>query len=154
MTTVLPVEPLHWEHRAECRNHDPELWWPVSAGGRGEDTSGTDQAAAAAAVAICYRHCPVRQECLDRAVTTGERHGIWGGLWPHERSLYAQGRGIPPPPPGPEVPAALSERARAVAVLRDEGATVGQIARYYGVTQRQAYRWLRELDKILQGADR
>lgn len=154
MTTVLPVQPLHWTQRAECRNHDPELWWPVSAGGRGEDPSGTDQAEAAAAVAICYRHCPVRQECLDKAITDGERWGIWGGMWPHERSMYAQGRSIPPPPVAPEPSPSLSQRARAVAVLRDQGASVAQIGRYYGVTQRQAYRWLRDLDRILQGADR
>ncbi len=34
--------------------------------------------------ALC-RACPVRQECLDYALTVGESHGIWGGLNELER---------------------------------------------------------------------
>ena len=35
------------------------------------------------AQAICA-DCPVRQECLDDALSRGERHGIWGGVDMHE----------------------------------------------------------------------
>ena len=32
----------------------------------------------AAAVAICV-DCPVSEDCLERAITNGERFGVWGG---------------------------------------------------------------------------
>lgn len=38
----------------------------------------------AAAVAICAS-CPVREECLDHAIATNERFGVWGGLTEKER---------------------------------------------------------------------
>jgi WhiB family redox-sensing transcriptional regulator len=31
--------------------------------------------------------CPVRQRCLDHAVATDERYGIWGGLDQDERRM-------------------------------------------------------------------
>ncbi|ATI36395.1 WhiB family transcriptional regulator (plasmid) [Rhodococcus sp. H-CA8f] len=31
------------------------------------------------AIAIC-QSCPVRQRCLDHAVRTGQRSGVWGGV--------------------------------------------------------------------------
>jgi WhiB family redox-sensing transcriptional regulator len=31
--------------------------------------------------------CPVRQRCLDHAIATDERYGIWGGLDQDERRL-------------------------------------------------------------------
>jgi len=34
--------------------------------------------------ALC-RSCPVREECLDYAMTVEEPHGIWGGLNELER---------------------------------------------------------------------
>jgi WhiB family redox-sensing transcriptional regulator len=36
------------------------------------------------AVLIC-RSCPVRTECLDWAVSTGQHEGVWGGMTPEER---------------------------------------------------------------------
>lgn len=62
----LPPRPP-WMHRAACRGVDPELFFP----GRGDKN---DQAAA-----IC-QPCPVRLDCLDHAITTGEKLGMWGGL--------------------------------------------------------------------------
>lgn len=35
--------------------------------------------------AIC-RGCAIREACLDVALSTGERYGVWGGLGPKERS--------------------------------------------------------------------
>jgi WhiB family redox-sensing transcriptional regulator len=32
--------------------------------------------------------CPVRAECLDHAVSAGERYGVWGGLTSDERSTW------------------------------------------------------------------
>lgn len=36
------------------------------------------------AIAIC-RTCPVQQECLDHAIESNERHGVWGGTTERER---------------------------------------------------------------------
>jgi hypothetical protein len=45
---------------------------------------------AADAVAGCMG-CPVRGECLVYALASEQRHGIWGGLAPHERAALAAG---------------------------------------------------------------
>ena len=41
-----------------------------------------------AAKTICSR-CPVRQACLQYALTRGEDHGVWGGLTEGERREVA-----------------------------------------------------------------
>ncbi len=41
------------------------------------------------ALAIC-RGCPVRQQCLEYALATRERHGVWGGKTPEQRRLLLQ----------------------------------------------------------------
>jgi WhiB family redox-sensing transcriptional regulator len=38
----------------------------------------------AAALALCNA-CPVRQECLDHALATNERFGVWGGTTEKQR---------------------------------------------------------------------
>lgn len=42
------------------------------------------------AKAYCDR-CPVRQECLDWALTTNEEIGVWGGASPDERKALKRG---------------------------------------------------------------
>ena len=32
-----------------------------------------------AALQLCRQQCPVQAQCLEHALTTPERHGIWGG---------------------------------------------------------------------------
>jgi WhiB family redox-sensing transcriptional regulator len=44
-----------------------------------------------AAKAYC-RRCPIRERCLEHALTAPERHGIWGGLTEHERDLMRKAR--------------------------------------------------------------
>jgi WhiB family redox-sensing transcriptional regulator len=73
-----------WDARSACRDHDPELWYPA----RG------DASAAEKAWRVCFR-CPVRLSCLHRAVVSGEREGIWGGLTYRQRALVE--RGMPSP---------------------------------------------------------
>ena len=41
-----------------------------------------------AAIAICTI-CPVREDCLDHALTTRERFGVWGGLTEKERRKHS-----------------------------------------------------------------
>lgn len=66
------VDPLAWMHQARCVGSDPELFFPA----RGESTR--------EAKSICHA-CPVQPECLEHALTEGEKFGIWGGLSERER---------------------------------------------------------------------
>jgi WhiB family transcriptional regulator, redox-sensing transcriptional regulator len=66
-----------WRHRAACRDHDPELFFPVSDMGPGARQ--TEQAKA-----VCAR-CPVRAECLEYALDNALDHGIYGGTTESER---------------------------------------------------------------------
>lgn len=62
---------------AACRGHDPAMWYP------------TDGDNAIEAKAICAR-CPVRDACLQYAITHAIRDGIWGGLSEKRRRRIPQ----------------------------------------------------------------
>jgi WhiB family redox-sensing transcriptional regulator len=63
-----------WRGRARCNGLETEIFFPIS----------EDPEAATTAKSIC-RECPVRQECLAYAMSTGQPYGIWGGLTTLER---------------------------------------------------------------------
>ncbi len=65
---------LSWRELARCRGVDPEVFYPVS----------DDEDAAAEAKAICAL-CPVREPCLEYALSAREKDGVWGGLTERER---------------------------------------------------------------------
>ncbi len=58
---------------ALCAQTDPEAFFP-EAGGSGRD-----------AKKICTR-CEVRTECLEWALATDQRFGVWGGTSERERA--------------------------------------------------------------------
>lgn len=64
--------PGPWVRDANCKNLAADLFFPE----RGQSI--------AEAKAVC-RGCAVRQECLDFALDTGEKFGIWGGASERER---------------------------------------------------------------------
>ena len=66
------VEDAHWMDRAACSPRTAELFFPPKG------------FTADLARSVCLR-CPVRQECLTRALEIDERTGVWGGLSPAER---------------------------------------------------------------------
>ena len=61
-----------WRQRAACRGIDPDVFYPA-----------TDEEADEAK-AVCDQ-CPVRQLCLEHALASRERDGVWGGLTERER---------------------------------------------------------------------
>lgn len=65
-------ETLPWAPYAKCLQADPEAFFPEKGGSTRE------------AKRICAR-CDVREECLEYALATDERFGIWGGLSERER---------------------------------------------------------------------
>jgi WhiB family redox-sensing transcriptional regulator len=66
-----------WWRLAACREADPELFFPVTAQGPAQDEI-------AQAKALCAG-CQVRRECLQFALATSQRHGVWGGTTEAER---------------------------------------------------------------------
>lgn len=80
----------NWRLSAACRAADPELFFPMSATAQSRNEI-------AQAKAICAA-CPVRPECLEFAVTTRQRHGIWGSLTEDERLPHEHSPAIGGPP--------------------------------------------------------
>ena len=66
----------HWRDDALCAQLDPEAFFPEKGGSTRE------------AKRAC-RACPVRTECLDYALATDPRFGVWGGLSERERRRAA-----------------------------------------------------------------
>ncbi|MFD7261557.1 WhiB family transcriptional regulator [Streptomyces sp. NPDC059874] len=80
--THLPGATYHfwqWQSRAACRDLGSARFFHP-AGERGEDREERD----AAAKRVCAG-CPVRAACLDHALSSHERYGVWGGLTEEER---------------------------------------------------------------------
>ena len=71
----------HWRQYARCLGADPELFYPPS-----ESDDGSTEAKAICAV------CPVREPCLEHALTAREKQGVWGGLDERERRRLVRQR--------------------------------------------------------------
>lgn len=56
-----------WELQAACRGLDQNLWF-------------TDTAQARRQARHICQSCPVRHECIQLALDTGQEYGMWGGL--------------------------------------------------------------------------
>ena len=124
-TPVTPVVPLSagWRYRAACRSADLEVFFP----GRGESAEPARQ--------ICAR-CPVRQSCLDYAISHGLVHGIWGGMAERDRrALRSRYLG-----------AARRERDAAIAAASDAGYTQAAIGRAFGLTRTSVSRALAQAE--------
>jgi WhiB family transcriptional regulator, redox-sensing transcriptional regulator len=63
---------LIWRQHAACRGLDPEIFYP----GDEEETE--------MAKAVCGQ-CAVRDTCLEHALGSRERDGVWGGATEKER---------------------------------------------------------------------
>ncbi|HYZ99687.1 MAG TPA: WhiB family transcriptional regulator [Acidimicrobiales bacterium] len=61
-----------WRQHAACRGLDPMIFYPA-----------TDEEAVAAK-AVCAQ-CPVREACLEHALSVREKDGVWGGCTERER---------------------------------------------------------------------
>jgi WhiB family transcriptional regulator, redox-sensing transcriptional regulator len=63
-----------WQTAAACRGLSTDLFFSE----RGDNRE------IAHAKAVCAK-CRVREDCLEFAIASGERLGIWGGLSPKQR---------------------------------------------------------------------
>lgn len=83
VVTVMLTETLKmgdWVNAAECRGQPLEWWFPLEYNKQASNIK--------AAKAIC-RQCPVREDCLEYAMSYPHTYmslpGIWGGLTEAER---------------------------------------------------------------------
>jgi WhiB family transcriptional regulator, redox-sensing transcriptional regulator len=72
---------LSWQDFANCKGADPDLFFPE----RGASTR--------QAKSIC-RECSVRAECLEFAIVSSEKFGIWGGMSERERRKIRKERQV------------------------------------------------------------
>lgn len=68
-----------WQRSASCVGLDSSIFYPPS-----DEESGH-------AKAVCAE-CPVRQECLEFAITVREKEGVWGGATAIERQRLVRRR--------------------------------------------------------------
>lgn len=66
-----------WRTLSECRDSDPNLFFPVGSTGPAVEQI-------AAAKKICAS-CAVNEECLQYALETNQEAGVWGGYAEDER---------------------------------------------------------------------
>jgi WhiB family transcriptional regulator, redox-sensing transcriptional regulator len=76
-----------WQHFAACRGEDSTHFFAPSYFERRYEKNARE----AVAKAICVR-CPVRDQCLEYALSVRENHGIWGGLNEMERRALLRQR--------------------------------------------------------------
>jgi len=100
-----------WRELAACRGADLEVFFP----GRGEPAEPARQ--------ICAG-CPVRQACLDYALSHAITHGIWGGLTERDRRALRVHH----------TAAARQECDQAIAAAAAAGNTMAAIGRAFGLT--------------------
>jgi WhiB family redox-sensing transcriptional regulator len=108
-----------WRDLAACRGTDLEVFFP----GRGESARPARQVCAG---------CPVRQPCLDYAITNRIAYGVWGGLTERERRALRSGW----------VRASRQDRDRAVLAADAAGFTAAAIGRSFGLSRMSVTRVL------------
>ena len=108
-----------WRELAACRGTGLEVFFPS----RGESAAPARQVCAA---------CPVRQPCLDYAITNRITYGIWGGLTERERRALRSGW----------VRASRRERDRAIVAAETDGYTAAAIGRTFGMSRTSVTRVL------------
>jgi WhiB family redox-sensing transcriptional regulator len=114
-----------WRELAACRGADLEVFFP----GRGESAGPARQVCAA---------CPVRQACLDYAISNRIAYGVWGGLTGRERRAL-QSRWVR---------ASRRDRDRAILAAEAAGYTTEMIGRSFGLSRTSVTRVLfRDADR-------
>jgi WhiB family transcriptional regulator, redox-sensing transcriptional regulator len=71
------ADPDGWAAQGACRHSDPELFFPVS-------SAGPAAGQVARAKMVCA-DCPVKPQCLEFALQSGQDFGVWGGTTESER---------------------------------------------------------------------
>jgi WhiB family redox-sensing transcriptional regulator len=86
MSMAETEERLEWQEEAACAPYENTLFF-----GEDGESELERQAREAEAKAIC-RTCPVAESCLEFAMETNQKYGIWGGLTDKERASLKRRR--------------------------------------------------------------
>ena len=114
-----------WRELAACRGADLEVFFPE----RGESAGPARQ--------VCAR-CPVRQPCLDYAITNRIAYGVWGGLAEQERRALRSSW----------VRTSRRDRDRAILAAEAAGYSAEAIGRSFGLARTSVTRVLsRDADR-------
>jgi WhiB family redox-sensing transcriptional regulator len=120
-----------WREQAACRGADLDVFYPE----RGQTAGPARQ--------VCAR-CPVRQPCLDYALSNRITHGIWGSLTERERR----------PLQSAWVQDARRERDRAIVAADAAGYTTAAIGRSFGLSRTSVIRIVNQCGRPgLDGAE-
>lgn len=93
MTSVsTALKPVHdrwdWQYQGACNGVETnEFFLEDSMRGKNKRTREVN------AIAICNT-CPVKQACLDHALSVPEVYGVWGGMTEEQRHMLAKRLGI------------------------------------------------------------
>ena len=83
MSSPIPDLVPEWMADGACRNMPTAVFFPEKdEGAKWKQAKDTCSA------------CPVQMECLDYAIRWNIQHGIWGGMGPKTRKLYARRRNL------------------------------------------------------------
>jgi WhiB family transcriptional regulator, redox-sensing transcriptional regulator len=125
-TVAVPARfAARWRELAACRGTDLGLFFP----GRGESAGPARQVCAA---------CPVRQPCLEYAISNRIAYGIWGGLTERERRALRSRW----------VRSSRRERDQAILAAEAAGYTATAIGRSFGLSRTSVSRVLaRDADR-------
>ena len=72
-----------WHDAAHCRGEAGRDFYPPFGGERKRERVAREQRAKT----VCAV-CPVQSQCLEHAIASGERYGVWGGLTFEERLTF------------------------------------------------------------------
>ncbi len=81
------ADQLDWQERAACRDYDNEMFFGPDQG----ESEIERQPREARAKVVC-QSCPVREPCLEFAMETNQKYGIWGGHTDKERASLKRRR--------------------------------------------------------------
>ena len=87
MALIESDERLEWQESAACREHDNVLFFGADDG----ESEIEKQTREAHARSVCHT-CPVKEPCLEFAMETNQKYGIWGGLTDKERASLKRRR--------------------------------------------------------------
>ena len=80
---VVSKHSTEWHDSASCRGDAGRDFYPPFGGERKRERVAREQRAKA----VCAS-CAVRTQCLEHAIASGERYGVWGGLTFDERVTF------------------------------------------------------------------
>ena len=76
---------IEWHDSATCRGEAGRDFYPPFGGERKRKRERVTREQRAKAVCAA---CPVHAQCLEQAIASGERYGVWGGLTFDERVSF------------------------------------------------------------------